>query len=97
MITYTEQELVRAEELAGNIGGFLNSIRNRRGKKIAIVRDDRPEAVLVGIDEYERLCEASELLEHPEIYKIVRDREHTPAEAYVTHEEMLRRLEGEQE
>jgi len=97
MITYTEKELVRADELAGNIGGFLNSIRNRSRERIAIVRGDRPEAVLMSADEYEHLCEASELLEHLEIYKTVRDREQTPDEAYITHEEMLQKLEGEQE
>ncbi len=96
MITYTEQELVRADELAGNIGGFLDSIGNCR-EKIAIVRNEKPEAVLMGVDEYERLCEASELLEHLEIHRSLSTRKHIPAEAYITHEEMLRKLEGEQE
>ena len=97
MITYTEQELVQADEARGNISDFLNSIRSRQMKRIVIVRDDRPEAVLMSIDEYERLCEASELLEHLEIYKTVREREQTPAEDYINHEEMLQRLEAEQE
>ena len=97
MITYTEQELVPADELAGNIGGFLDSIGSRRRERIAIIRDDKPEAVMMGIDEYERLCEASELLEHLEIYKTIREREQTPPRAYITHEEMLRKLEAEEE
>jgi len=97
MITYAEQEIVRADELAGNIGEFLDSIGSRHKERIAIIRNDRPEAVLMGIDEYERLCEASELLEHLEIYKTVRERERTPPREYVIHEEMLRKLEAEEE
>jgi len=97
MITYSKQELIPANEIAGNIGKFLNSIKNRCPDKIAIMRNNIPEAVLMPIDEYERLYEACELLEYLDIYKTVKDREQTPVEEYITHEEMIQRLEADEE
>ena len=51
----------------------------------------------MSIDEYERLYEALELLEHMETYKTIKDRELTPIEDYMTHEDMLIKLQENQE
>ena len=93
MITYTKDELISATELAKNLSKFLNSIKTHRREKIAIIHNDRPEAVMMSIDEYERLREAYELLEYLEIYQLVEAREQTPHAEYLSHEEMLKLLE----
>lgn len=63
--------------------------------KIALVRRNKPEAVILPIEEYERLREISEYLEYQEIHKIVQERvenRKTPAK-YIFHEEMLKLID----
>ncbi|MDM8547456.1 hypothetical protein QUF61_13250 [Candidatus Venteria ishoeyi] len=43
MITYSKDELIPAGELAKHLSKFLNSLKNHRHDKIAVVRNDRPE------------------------------------------------------
>ncbi len=93
MIAYTKNELVPISEFAKNTNKFLNSIKNRSRDKIAIVRNNRPEAVIIDIDEYEYLCKLHEISEDAEIYNLIKIREQTPREAYLSHEEMMRKLE----
>jgi prevent-host-death family protein len=92
MTSYTKDELVPFSELSRNFGKFLNSLRKHRRNRIAIIRNDRPEAVVVPIEEYERLEQLGELLENIEIGNILRERETKPTEEYLDHAEMKRRF-----
>lgn len=93
MITYSKEELVSAGELAKHLSKFLNQLRSHEQGKIAVIRNNRLEAVLMPIEEYERLQEGYELLEHLEIYQTVKQREVTPSDEYLSHEMMLRQFE----
>jgi len=55
LIAYTRDELVPVSELAKNLNKFLNTVRNSSRKKIAVVRNDRLEAVIMSAGEYERI------------------------------------------
>ena len=92
MIAYTRNELVPVSELAKNLDKFLNTVRNHSRKKIAVVRNDRLEAVIMSAGEYERICEAVELMEHTDIYRTIKLRERTPISEYLDHEDMLKKL-----
>jgi len=92
MISYTKNELVPISEFAKNTNKFLNSIKNRSRDKIAIIRNNRPESVIVDIDEYEYLCKLYEISEDTEIYEIVKKREQMPKEAYLSSEELLEKF-----
>jgi PHD/YefM family antitoxin component YafN of YafNO toxin-antitoxin module len=94
MITYSKEELVSEGELAKHLSKFLNQLRSHQQEKIAVIRNNRLEAVLMPIEEYERLQEGYELLEHLEIYQTVKQREVTPSDEYLSHEMMLRRFEA---
>lgn len=94
MITYSKEELVSAGELAKHLSKFLNQLRSHEQGKIAVIRNNRLEAVLMPIEEYERLQEGYELLEYLEIYQTVKQRETIPSDEYLSHEMMLQQFEA---
>lgn len=74
MIAYTRDEIISATDLARNVSSTLSSIVKHSKEKIAIMKNNKLEAVIIDIEEYERLKEAYELMEHVEIAKIVEAR-----------------------
>ena len=74
MVAYTRDEIISATDLARNVSGTLNNVVKHVQDKIAISKNNKLEAVIIDIEEYERLKEAYELMEHMEIAKIVDER-----------------------
>ena len=74
MVAYTRDEIISATDLARNVSATLNSVVKHAQDKIAIMKNNKLEAVIIDIEEYERLKEAYELMEHMEIAKIVEER-----------------------
>ncbi len=87
MVAYTRDEIISATDLARNVSATLSSIVKHTKDKVAISKNNKLEAVIIDIEEYERLKEAYELMEHMEIAKIVEERRKTPKNEYVTLEE----------
>jgi len=87
MVAYTRDEIISATDLARNISSTLNSIAKNEKEKIAISKNNKLEAVIVNIEEYERLKEAYELMEHIEIAKIIQERKNSKT---ITFEELLK-------
>ena len=93
MVAYTRDEIISATELARNVSGTLNSISKNIKEKIAISKNNKLEAVIINIEEYERMKEAYDLMEHTEIAKIIEERSKTPQSEYLSMEEMAKKLE----
>ena len=74
MVAYARDEIISATDLARNVSATLNAVTQKGKDKIAISKNNKLEAVLIDIEEYERLQEAYDLLEHIEIAKIVEER-----------------------
>jgi PHD/YefM family antitoxin component YafN of YafNO toxin-antitoxin module len=62
MVAYTRDEIISATELARNVSATLNSLVNQEKEKIAIMKNNKIETVMISIDEYERLKEADEYM-----------------------------------
>ena len=75
MIAYTRDEIISASDVARGFSSVLNDLIQHSKEKFAISKNNKLEAIMLPIDEYERLREASELLEHIGIYNIVKERE----------------------
>ena len=75
MVAYSRDEIISVSDIARSFSGVLGDIINHTKEKVAISKNNKLEAVLVNIDEYEKLKEASEILEHLEIYKTIKQRE----------------------
>lgn len=78
MITYATNELIPSSEFAKKFGSYLSQIKESTVDKIAVLKNNKVEAVLISKDDYERMSEALELVEHQEIYKIVQERTSKP-------------------
>lgn len=62
MVAYTRDEIISATDLARNVSSTLSSLVNHEKEKIAIMKNNKIETVMISIDEYERLKEADEYL-----------------------------------
>ncbi len=67
MVKYAKNEMVGITELGKSLGSYLDKITSHAFGKIAIIRRNKPEAVIIPIDEYELLQEAYDRLEQKEI------------------------------
>jgi len=74
MIAYSRNEIISATDMARSFSSALTSILEQTKEKLAISKNNKLQAVLINIDEYERLKEAYDTLEHIEIAKLVEAR-----------------------
>lgn len=61
MPSYGREEIMSSSEVVRNFGSVLTSVAKHQREKVAIVRNNRLEAVLLAVDVYERMektCEA---------------------------------------
>jgi PHD/YefM family antitoxin component YafN of YafNO toxin-antitoxin module len=94
MIGYAKEEIMPVTQIVRNLSGILNKLKKRKLKKVAISRNNRLESVIIPIEDYELLQEAFELLEHQEIYRLVKEREKTDIEKYIPLEQVRRENES---
>jgi PHD/YefM family antitoxin component YafN of YafNO toxin-antitoxin module len=89
MIAYKKTELMSSTEIVRNFSAILDSIKKHEKDKIAIMRKNKLEAIIISVEEYERIHEILELFEHIQIYKTVEQRKDTPLEKYIDMEQLL--------
>ena len=77
MVSYSRDEIISASDMARGFSNVLKDIMNHTKERFAISKNNKIEAVVLQIDEYERLQEAYELMEHLEIYKKVQERKNS--------------------
>lgn len=71
MVTYAKDEMVGITELGKSLGSYLDKVTSHAFNKIAIIRRNKPEAVIIPIEEYELLQSAYDRLEQKEIEAIL--------------------------
>lgn len=89
MIAYQQNEMISSSEAAKRFGAILSQVSSHAVEKIAVLKNNQIEAVLVAPDEYERMKEALELLEHMEIYRTLQTRKATPPAQGISLDELL--------
>ena len=67
MITYGTDELIPSSEFAKKFGMYLSQIKTQSVEKLAILKNNRVEAVVISKDEYESMKETIKQLEAKEI------------------------------
>ncbi|MBE0490841.1 MAG: type II toxin-antitoxin system Phd/YefM family antitoxin [Sulfurospirillum sp.] len=63
MAQYTKEEIITATDVVRNFSAVLQSISSKQKEKLVIVKNNRFEAVLLSVDEYEKMCEAVAILQ----------------------------------
>ena len=90
MVTFARNEIVSSSQFVRGFAGFLKRMTKSNDEKIAIVKNNQMQAVMIPIDEYERLKALAEIAEQKEIFETVQARKNTPAEDYVSYEDALK-------
>jgi PHD/YefM family antitoxin component YafN of YafNO toxin-antitoxin module len=67
MVTYASNELIASSELVKKFGSYLSQLKESSTSKLAILRNNKVEAVLVSKDEYEKMVEALKKVQGAEI------------------------------
>ncbi len=91
MVAYTRDEIISVSDLARNLSTSLASLLNYSKDKLAISKNNKLEAVIIPIEEYERMKEAYEYVENMEIARIVEERSSTPRAEYLTLEGLAKK------
>ena len=71
MVSYTKDEMVGITELGKSLGSYLDKVTSNVYQKIAIIRRNKPEAVIIPIAEYELLQRAYDRMEQKEIEELL--------------------------
>ncbi len=77
MIAYRRDEIISASEMARGFSAVLNDLMSSTKDRFVISKNNKLEAVVLPIEEYERMQEALDYMEHMEIYNVVKERENS--------------------
>ncbi|MBP1681750.1 MAG: type II toxin-antitoxin system Phd/YefM family antitoxin [Sulfurospirillum sp.] len=62
-MTYAKNEIMTATDMVRNFSSVLGSLSKGENKRVVIVKNNRFEAVMITVDEYEKMSEAVQILE----------------------------------
>jgi len=73
-IAYTRDEMVGITELSRSLNSFVDKVKNHTIDKIAIMKNNKPEVVMIPTHEYERMKTITDRIEFHAIADIIDDR-----------------------
>lgn len=88
-VAYKKEEIISASRAARSFGRVLADLKGQRKRRVAIAKNNKLEAVILPIQEYETMAEALALLEHIEIYRLVQARKRRDSGKRVTLDRLL--------
>ena len=71
MVTYSTNELISSSEFAKKFGTYLAQIKDNSVEKLAILKNNKVEAVIISKDEYENMKEALKEVEAKKILQSI--------------------------
>lgn len=74
MVAYTQNELVSATEISKQFGEYISKVKNGLVDKIGVLKNNKLNAVILSVEEYERMSEAIDLLEDMTIFQEIQER-----------------------
>ena len=95
-VAYKRDEIVGITELSRSLGKYLDKVISNPFNKLAIVRSNKPEAVIVPIKEYEHMKAVSDYVEDIEIAEMLKERvfERKEPAKYITTKELIENLKA---
>ncbi len=88
MIQYTKEELISSTTISRNLSEILNNLSKKKIEKVAVMRNNKIEAIILPIDLYENIINNNDIIEHIELYNIIKQREKNPE--YIDFETILK-------
>ena len=92
-VAYTKEEMVGITELSRSLNSFVDKVKNHTMEKIAIMKNNKPEAIILPTSEYERMKRMADMSEYHAIADIIDERmPNGEIGKTITHEELLERM-----
>jgi PHD/YefM family antitoxin component YafN of YafNO toxin-antitoxin module len=91
MVAYTQNELASATEISKQFGEYISRVKNGLVEKIGVLKNNKLNAVILSVDEYEKMSAAVDLLEDMQIYEEIKDRLDTPKSKLLDGEDVLKK------
>jgi PHD/YefM family antitoxin component YafN of YafNO toxin-antitoxin module len=89
MIAYSRDEMVSVTDLLKSLRQTLDKISHQTVEKVAVMKNNRPEAVMLSVEEYERIKELADMAEHIGLAEFIRERKATPKASYIPFEDVM--------
>jgi len=91
-VAYKKEEILSASRVARSFGKVLADLKAQHRRRVVILKNNQVEAVIVSVNDYEKMAEALDLLEHMEIHRLVtpRERKNKKGKKTVTLESLLK-------
>ena len=93
MVTFARNEIVSSSQFVRGFAGFLQRMTKSNDEKIAVIKNNKMQAVMIPIDEYERLKSLEEAAEQKEIFQTIQERKNTPGSEYVSYDDAMKMAE----
>ncbi len=88
MTSYTKDEIIPSTTITRNFGDILNRLSQKKLEKVAVIRNNKIEAVILTVESYEILNNMNSLEEQKELYNIIMQRMKNPEQ--VDFEDVLK-------
>ena len=89
-VAYKKDEILSASRVARSFGKVLTDLKAQHRRRVVVLKNNQVEAVIVPVDDYEKMAEALALLEHMEIYRVVKQRSRKKAGKPILLEALLK-------
>ena len=83
MATYTQDELVSSTYFMRHFGEMVSKLRKGSMEKIAVLKNNTIECVVLPVEQYELFQKLADYLEHEEIFSIIQQRSNVPGDEYI--------------
>lgn len=90
MVTFARNEIVSSSQFVRSFASFLQRMTKSNDEKIVVVKNNQMQAVMIPIDEYERLKALEEQLEQKEILETIEARNQTLQAEYVSFDDAMK-------
>jgi PHD/YefM family antitoxin component YafN of YafNO toxin-antitoxin module len=91
MTSYARDEMVSVTDIVKGFKANLEKVTEHAVEKLAIMRNNKPEAVIVPVDDYENMKELYEYAERLSILETVQARKNTPKSEYISFDSILKK------
>ena len=90
MVTFARNEIVSSSQFVRSFATFLQRMTKSNGEKIVVVKNNQMQAVMIPIDEYERLKSLDEENERKEIFHTIQTKKNTSQSEYVSFDDAMK-------
>lgn len=92
MVVYAQNELVSSTDISKQFGKYISNVSNGVVEKLAILKNNKIEAVMIPTSVYETLINLLDEKENEKIIQTIEDRLKTPKDQYLNGNDVLKEL-----